>query len=56
MVVAVVTIHELALPLLFCLFAFGYPLLALWGKSVTPVASRLYVARRQSGDVQIPEE
>jgi len=55
-VVAVVTIHELALPLLFSLFAIGYPLLALWGKSVSPVARRLRVAVHPGGEIEYPED
>lgn len=37
-VVVLATIHELALPLLFSLFAFGYPLIALWNRSLRPSA------------------
>lgn len=44
-VVAVLTIHELALPLVFCVFSFGHPISALCSKSVLPVARRLLPPR-----------
>jgi CDP-diacylglycerol--serine O-phosphatidyltransferase len=45
-VVLVITNAELALPLLFCLFAFGHPMAAAWSRSKAPLARALEILGR----------
>ena len=55
-VAAVVTIHEFALPLLFCLFAFGHPLLALWRRWFITSAPAVVAATDTEMPSQVPGE